>query len=59
MRDPLKLCCVVALAVPGIDLAVKLGGALAATVVEAFTVYLDDNLTVPLICGAVMQLMII
>jgi dolichol kinase len=55
----LTSCCLVAFAVPGMEIGVKIGGALVATVVEAFTVFIDDNLTVPLICGAVMQLMVI
>jgi len=51
-------CCLVSLLVPGVVLWVKITGALVAAVVEAFTVYLDDNVTVPLIAGAVMQLLL-
>jgi dolichol kinase len=51
-------CCIVALLVPGIPWWVKIAGAFVATVVEAFTIYVDDNLTVPLISGALMQLIV-
>jgi len=50
-------CCLVALIVPGIPIWIKLTGAFAAAVVEALTFYLDDNLTVPLLSGALMQLL--
>jgi dolichol kinase len=55
----LASCCAVAIVVPGMDMGVKIVGALAATIAEAFTVFIDDNLTVPLISGAIMQLMIV
>jgi len=51
-------CCLISLIVPGIPLWIKIFGALSAAVVEAFTVFIDDNLTVPLISGALMQLML-
>ncbi len=51
-------CCIVALPVPGIPWWVKILGALVATVAEAFSFYVDDNLTVPLISGAFMQLIV-
>lgn len=51
-------CCLVALLVSGIPLWVKILGALIATIVEAFTIYVDDNLTVPLISGALMQIIV-
>ena len=51
-------CCIVALPVPGIPWWLKIAGALVATVTEAFSFYVDDNLTVPLISGAFMQLIV-
>lgn len=51
-------CCIVALLVSGIPWWVKIAGAFIATVVEAFTICVDDNLTVPLISGALMQLIV-
>ena len=51
-------CCIVSLSVPDVELSVKLIGAFAAATVEALTVYVDDNLTVPLISGAIMQLLV-
>jgi len=51
-------CCLVALIVPGVPLWIKIIGALTAAVVEALTFYLDDNLTVPLIAGALMQFLV-
>jgi dolichol kinase len=48
-------CTVVALIVPGIPFWVKIAGAFIATLTEAFTIKIDDNLTVPLISGFVMQ----
>jgi len=43
------------LIVPGIPFWVKIAGAFIATITEAFTVKIDDNLTVPLISGFAMQ----
>ena len=54
----LDSCSLVALIVPGIPIWVKLTGALCAAVVEALTAYIDDNMTVPLISGAIMQFLI-
>jgi len=48
-------CCLVALVIPGVPLWIKIIGALTAAVVEALTFYLDDNLTVPIVAGALMQ----
>jgi len=50
-------CSLVALIIPGIPLWIKISGALAAAVVEALTVYIDDNLTVPIMSAAIMQLL--
>lgn len=52
-------CCIISLPVSGIPLWVKFTGAFAAAIVEALTVIIDDNLTVPLISGALMQLIMI
>jgi dolichol kinase len=49
-------CTIVALIVPELPFWVKIAGAFVATITEAFTVKIDDNLTVPLISGLVMQL---
>ena len=49
-------CTAVALIVPELPFWVKIAGAFVATITEAFTVKIDDNLTVPLISGLVMQL---
>lgn len=51
-------CCLVALIVPEINLWIKISGALVAAIVEALTIYVDDNLTVPLISGLAMQFLI-
>ena len=51
-------CCIVALLVSGVPWWVKIAGAFIATIVEAFTIYIDDNLTVPLISGGLMQLIV-
>jgi dolichol kinase len=51
-------CCIIALPVTGIPLWVRFTGAFAAAIVEALTVRIDDNLTVPLISGALMQLIV-
>jgi dolichol kinase len=50
-------CTVVALMVPGIPFWVKILGAAVATVTEAFSSKIDDNLIVPLASGAAMQFM--
>jgi dolichol kinase len=51
-------CCLVAMLVSGIPLWVKILGAFIATIVEALTIYVDDNLTVPLISGMLMQVIV-
>ncbi|MEE9553730.1 MAG: diacylglycerol/polyprenol kinase family protein [candidate division Zixibacteria bacterium] len=51
-------CCLIAFIVPGVDLWIKISGAMVAAIVEALTVYIDDNVTVPLITGVVMQLLV-
>lgn len=51
-------CTVVALIVPGIPFWVKITGAAMATVTEAFSSKIDDNLIVPLVAGALMQFII-
>jgi len=51
-------CTAVALIVPGIPFWVKILGAAIATLTEAFSSKIDDNLTVPLISGAIMQYII-
>jgi dolichol kinase len=51
-------CCIISLPVTGIPLWVRFTGAFAAAIVEALTVRIDDNLTVPLISGVLMQLIV-
>jgi len=51
-------CSVVALIVPGIPFWVKIAGAFTATIVEALISKIDDNLTVPIASGAIMQLIV-
>ena len=51
-------CTAVALIVPELPFWVKIAGGFVATITEAFTVKIDDNLTVPLISGLVMQLIV-
>jgi dolichol kinase len=51
-------CSLVALIVPGIPFWVQIAGAFTATVVEALISKIDDNLTVPLASGALMQLIV-
>ncbi|MFZ5981392.1 MAG: diacylglycerol/polyprenol kinase family protein [Candidatus Zixiibacteriota bacterium] len=48
----------VALAAPGLALTVGLLGAVTATVVEALSTRIDDNVTVPVISGLVMSIFI-
>jgi glycerol-3-phosphate acyltransferase PlsY len=51
-------CTIVALIVPDLPFWVKIAGAFVATLTEAFTVKIDDNLTVPLISGLFMELIV-
>ena len=51
-------CSIIALIIPGIQFWVKIAGALTATIVEAITLHIDDNLIVPVTSGAIMQLII-
>ena len=57
----LGICFVVAVIVhfvTGLDLRIGLIGAFVATLVENLTLLVDDNVTVPLLSGLVMQLLI-
>ncbi len=51
-------CTIVIIIVPGIPFWIKISGALAATITEAFAIWADDNLIVPIVSGAIMQLMV-
>ncbi len=51
-------CIVTGTLIPGIPLWVKIIGAITATVVEAITLHIDDNLIVPITSGAVMQVIV-
>jgi acyl phosphate:glycerol-3-phosphate acyltransferase len=51
-------CCLVSIVIPGIPFWIKVMGALAATVVEAITLHIDDNLIVPITSAALMQVVV-
>lgn len=50
-------CLLVVVIVPDLSLLIGLAGAAVATLVEAIDFRVDDNLTVPLVSGVVMQLL--
>lgn len=54
----LLMCLLVALIVPGLSLWIGVVGAFIATVVEGITLPIDDNFSVPLISGLVMQILV-
>jgi dolichol kinase len=51
-------CVMVATLIPGIPFWAKIVGAATATVVEAITLHIDDNLIVPITSGAIMQVIV-
>jgi dolichol kinase len=51
-------CIVAGTIIPGIPFWVIIVGAVAATIVEAITLHIDDNLIVPVTSGAVMQVIV-
>jgi dolichol kinase len=51
-------CIVAGTVIPGIPFWVKIAGAVTATVVEAITLHIDDNLIVPVTSGAIMQVIV-
>ena len=53
----LVVSAIVVLLIPDLNLIVGLTGAVAATITEAVTFRMDDNATVPLVCGLVMHLL--
>ncbi len=55
----LAMAILVALVVPGLPLTVSLIGAVVATVTEGLSTKIDDNTSVPLISGLVMQLLLV
>jgi dolichol kinase len=55
----LSICLLVALLLPGLPFWVGAIGALVATGVEAFSIPLNDNLSVPLVSGLVMEILIL
>ena len=55
----LAIAVLIVLLVPRVPFTVGIIGAVVATVVEAVSIYRDDNLTVPLISGLVMHLLIL
>lgn len=55
----LTVCLVVALVLPGLPFWIGAIGALVATAVEALSIPIDDNLSVPILSGIVMQVLLI
>ena len=53
----LSVCLLVALLLPGLPFWIGAIGALVATAVEALTIPIDDNLSVPLLSGLVMEIL--
>lgn len=51
-------CLIAAVVAPGIPFWVKVIGALCATIVEAITLHIDDNLIVPITSAALMQVIV-
>jgi dolichol kinase len=51
-------CCLISIVIPGIPFWIKIAGALTATVVEAITLHIDDNLIVPITSAALMQVIV-
>jgi dolichol kinase len=51
-------CCLVSIIIPGIPFWVMVIGAIAATIVEAITLHIDDNLIVPISAAAIMQVVV-
>jgi dolichol kinase len=51
-------CILVSIIIPGIPYWTKIIGALAATIVEAITLHIDDNLIVPITSAAIMQVIV-
>jgi dolichol kinase len=51
-------CCLVSLFIPGIPYWIKIVGAFTATIVEALTFHIDDNLIVPVTSAALMQVLV-
>ncbi|OGC93750.1 MAG: hypothetical protein A2W25_06450 [candidate division Zixibacteria bacterium RBG_16_53_22] len=54
----LVACVLTGIVIPGIPFWVKIVGAVTATVVEAVTLHIDDNLIVPVTSGAIMQVIV-
>ena len=55
----LVVALLIILLVPKVPYTVGIIGAIVATIVEAVSIYRDDNLTVPLISGLVMHLLVL
>lgn len=53
----LSVCLLVALLLPGLPFWIGAIGALVATAVEALSIPLDDNLSVPILSGLVMEIL--
>ncbi|HVP36115.1 MAG TPA: hypothetical protein VMT04_03890 [Terriglobales bacterium] len=54
----LSVCILVALLLPGLPFWIGAIGALVATSVEALSIPIDDNLSVPILSGLVMQILL-
>ena len=55
----LSVCLLIALFLPGLPFWIGVIGALVATSVEALSIPLNDNLSVPLVSGLVMEILIL
>ena len=55
----LSVCLLIALILPGLPFWIGAIGALVATAVEALSIPIDDNLSVPLLSGLVMQILLL
>jgi dolichol kinase len=51
-------CCLISIFIPGIPYWIKIAGAFTATIVEALTFHIDDNLIVPVTSAAIMQVLL-
>lgn len=54
----LVACLLAGIVIPAIPFWVKIVGAITATIVEAITLHIDDNLIVPVTSGAIMQVIV-
>jgi phytol kinase len=55
----LCICLLIALFLPGLPFWIGAIGAAIATGIEALSIPIDDNLSVPLVCGLIMEILIL